>query len=570
MRSKPIWLAVVMFVLSGMGAIAASTRNAPPVKWIKLTNNTQKIVYPIVFSGARGVDEWLQSLFQTSKARIGTDLYTSKSTYRSYVIEDNGMAPGTSLYVEVPFYSQLAVDPDPTKNDQYIDWWNGGRVLFYDDKAQIVADYTSPGQKLETPLTAGLSWCRTLNATGTACVNPRKLKVFGAVTGFPETDLSQLTEYTFADAITANGAPYPLAVDKVGYNISSVDQVYLPIAMEPLGNKTIPYIGTVLDVPTFRADINAFLTDFPGWPVYLPADPERPRVPGAYNVFASTPNLTPSGPAVEAMKSLYRQCTASPPDNTDVCTHYREVIGLLRLNYDHYATLACYDPAIKFDEFEVIKRVYGWVPFNTKRPERDAPPCPFNNLVGTVGSAKLVELENGYITHMQQSQTTPVFNPYYQLIHSKKYLDMAAYAFSIDDAVGFQSHKGTGIILTVGGSNGLDNIRKLNPLDRVTVTLGSPAKGDPKWGAFGICNGKPNYGQFENDFWSISFFPAVYPCRFTAADTAGNLFQFKINSGPQSPGGLKVSCPGDVSNPAWCASAQVVDTQQINAAKPLP
>ena len=107
-------------------------------------------------------------------------------------------------------------------------------------------------------------------------------------------------------------------------------------------------------------------------------------------------------------------------------------------------------------------------------------------------------------------------------------------------------------------------------LDRVTVTLGSPAKGDPKWGAFGICSGKPNYGQFENDFWSISFFPAVYPCRFTAADTAGNLFQFKINSGPQSPGGLKVSCPGDVSNPAWCASAQVVDTQQINAAKPLP
>ncbi len=40
-------------------------------------------------------------------------------------------------------------------------------------------------------------------------------------------------EYTFADAVTKNGLPFTITLTGVGYNISSVDQVYLPVAMEP-------------------------------------------------------------------------------------------------------------------------------------------------------------------------------------------------------------------------------------------------------------------------------------------------------------------------------------------------
>ncbi len=51
--------------------------------------------------------------------------------------------------------------------------------------------------------------------------------------GLPPTDRRQLMEYTFADAVTKNGLPFTITLTGVGYNISSVDQVYLPVAMEP-------------------------------------------------------------------------------------------------------------------------------------------------------------------------------------------------------------------------------------------------------------------------------------------------------------------------------------------------
>ena len=54
--------------------------------------------------------------------------------------------------------------------------------------------------------------------------------------------------------------------------------------------------------------------------------------------------------------------------------------------------------------------------------------------------------------------TVPVakhFNPYVQLVHQT--LASNAYAFSIDDAVSFKGIPGTGVIITVGGANGLEN-----------------------------------------------------------------------------------------------------------------
>ena len=541
----------------------AGELKAPCVKFIKITNNSKKeMLYPIIFSGARDEDNWLQSLFGLSAQQVTTDKFATKYTYRSYVIEDQGMAPGTTIYVQVPFYSQIAAKPDPTKKDQYADWWNGGRVFFYDDKKQIEADYTDPVQQLITPVTNGLQWCTALNAKATACLKPHPLKLFRAETGFPPYDRSQLTEYTFADAVTANGPPYPLFLNKVGYNISSVDQVYLPIAMEPLGNPTIPYIGTVVGLPEFRAKLEDFLVAFPGWPVYAPVKPGHPRIPGAYNVYAAKADLTPSGQTIADMNTLYRQCnTKTPPDKTALCSQYQDVVALLQKNYDAFAKLPCHDPAIKFDEAQIIKRAYGWVPFN------EGCGAGANSLKDTVGSTKLAALEAGYIHNMQYAATLPLYNPFVMLIHSHDYLDMAAYAFSIDDAIGFQSYIGTGLNIAYAGPGGLDNTQKLDLADRVTVTLGTPPKSLPQWSAYGLCSAKANYGQFQNGFFALDFFPSKYPCRFTAQKTDGSLYQFEIKTAPASPSGLSVSCPANVSNPAWCAGVYVPagENQQINA-----
>jgi hypothetical protein len=53
------------------------------------------------------------------------------------------------------------------------------------------------------------------------------------------------------------------------------------------------------------------------------------------------------------------------------------------------------------------------------------------------------------------TERSDVFDPYVELIHVT--LKSNAYAFSIDDAQAFKSIEGTGIIITIAGSNGLEN-----------------------------------------------------------------------------------------------------------------
>jgi hypothetical protein len=561
MRTTIACAAAAVLGFSGAAQATASAKDAIPTKFIKLVNSSPVTVYPIIFLGKRDIDEWLQAYFQVGKAHINTQTYQSKKVYRTYVIEDAGMAPKTTLYVQVPLYSQRAAKPDGTKPDQYIDWWNGTRVLFYDNQAEVQADYKNDIPGKVTPLTSGLVWCRNLNAAGTACKTPHPLQVFASDTGLPPLDLSQLTEFTFGDAITANGAPYPFPIKNVGYNISSVDQVYLPIAMEPLGNPTIPYIGTVVSIRKFRTAMDKWLTANPGWPVYLPALPETPRIPGAYNVFAAAVDLTPPGPAVDAMRALYRKCNETP-DNSSFCSSYREIVALLKTNFDKFQALACHDPSIEFDQAQVLKKFYGWVPFN------EGCGAAANSLAKTVADKEFDRLHALYIS-MQYTQDESRFNPYVNLIHGASYLDMAAYAFSIDDAIGFQSYKGTGLIMDFAGGSGLDNTNKLDTRDRVTITLGAPKQNGPAWATYGICSTKPNTGQFEDRFYSTAFFPTKTPCRITLADSAGALYQFVIKTLPQSPGGLSTACPDNVSNPAFCQSqVEVTGPQQINIGSP--
>src|SRR5262249_55824319 len=99
-------------------------------------------------------------------------------------------------------------------------------------------------------------------------------------------DRSQLMEYTFAAAVTGV-TPFHLYLPQVGYNISSVDQVYLPVLMQPLNNP-IPYIGTKTDIVSFRTALQSFLQTFKGWPIYSTTDFARPRIPGPNIIFSSS------------------------------------------------------------------------------------------------------------------------------------------------------------------------------------------------------------------------------------------------------------------------------------------
>ena len=50
-----------------------------------------------------------------------------------------------------------------------------------------------------------------------------------------------------------------------------------------------------------------------------------------------------------------------------------------------------------------------------------------------------------------------LFNPFTLLVHGSQYLNANSYAFSVDDAAGFQSNTGEGLVVAVGGPKGLPN-----------------------------------------------------------------------------------------------------------------
>ncbi len=65
--------------------------------------------------------------------------------------------------------------------------------------------------------------------------------------------------------------------------------------------------------------------------------------------------------------------------------------------------------------------------------------------------------------HLHETDLNLRFNPYVELIHDD--LNMNAYAFSVDDAVGFMSELGDGLVFTVGGPKGLENEQQFSYAD---------------------------------------------------------------------------------------------------------
>ena len=370
-------------------------------------------------------------------------------------------------------------------------------------------------------------------------------------------------EFTFGDAITANGAPYPFNLTNVGYNISSVDQVYLPVAMEPLGNPFIPYIGTTIKVVKFRSAMTSWLNTWQGWPIYKNSTPASPRIPGAYIVLADKTDLTPPGAPVTDLTMLYKTCTNNAVNQSPVCITYREVNDLFVANYERFQNLACSKKDVFFFPL-VVSKIYGWVPFNEGCASGD------NALSKTYGDTKadelkVVAIQNNYIHLLQYSTALPRFNPYVSLIHDFEFLDMAAYAFSVDDAVSFQHYPGTGLILDFAGKSGLDNPNRLDLTKKIQVTAGLRQVVYPEWLGYGVCSDSPNTGQLSPTISSFSIWPQSFPCEITLEDVNSKLYHFTILEGPPI---LATSSCADNTPPNWCAPA--VSPNNINTNAYIP
>ena len=347
----------------------------------------------------------------------------------------------------------------------------------------------------------------TCASTSTTC---EPLLVSAYVNGFPPSVPAQLIEYTFA---AAQGPPLnpvlSINLQTVNFNISAVDQVYLPAAIgaAATGRPQNTYLGSTQALAPFRAELQAFTAGGTLWPNYVPAYytaqaptiplpqppagaqpyPE-PQLPSTNTVYAESFRNPPPAPPVlssdtltgigvlgqvaQGTLDLWNKCTSQTPVQSPTCTRIRQINTFFVNDYRQ-----CFPNQPLPGTTDFLRTVYGWVQF---------PGCatPLSQVAGyDAGDRHLLQPA----VQLLRPHVLPadVFNPYVKLIHQT--LASNAYGFSIDDAVAFKSLPGTGIVITIAGVNGLEN-QTQTPLPTATtyetycrgggVGLGAPPPGN--------------------------------------------------------------------------------------------
>ncbi len=505
-------------------------------KTVTIHNDSAGQIYPVISTSKNAVNQWMQACLRT------TDVISTDFVYKLYVNEGKGIPPNSSVTITLPLYSELS-------DKKYITWWNGGRVVLADNSERLRdKDDTS----LATPNTV------TCEAQGTECA----LTTYSSNVQFPEDVYAQLSEYTFGDSIIPAGQTTRLLKpENVGYNISYVDHVYMPVAIGPKSNPYIGYSGSGQALPDFRNKLQAFLdSDIGGgWPVY---NLSQLKLPGGYNIFAQRPGTLPPtdnvpvkpadstkfppvltvlkcinggcseteketlryGEAVQRMQDLWGTCVdwsgedisqyvtpgATCPADSDLKDKLAAVQAFFKQSHQDY--LAMYSagkcegstPQVPtFGYWNAMMHIYGWVPYN-EGCGADANPLADTSIPGwdhaKIQSMYIHDLQYNGSQDAVKANPKLLFNPYVQLIHDD--LQMNAYGFSVDDAVGFMSELGSGLVFTVGGLKGLENEKQFSYADGFSVNVGPPDAligkiNKPVIKKYGVCSMNTQDGNLD-------------------------------------------------------------------------
>jgi hypothetical protein len=571
-------------------------------KTITVHNNSAGTIYPVLATSKNSVNEWVQGCFQDT-----TQQYPTEHVYKLYVNEGKGIPPKSSVTITLPLYSKLA-------ENSYITWWNGGRVVLANRVERLLGDEDT---SMATPDTV------TCQGQNTECA----LSTYSSPVQFPENIYAQLSEYTFGDSIEADlkgKRTRLLKPENVGYNISYVDHVYMPVAMGPKNNPYIGYSGSTQGLADFKNQLGLFLADpkGTGWPVY---NLEDVKLPGGYNIFAQRDGVLPAkdnvpvkpdgasppvltvlkcingqcteeekktlryGEAVQRMQNLWGACIPWPGEDlvakkyvndtvcpaapgSDLVKNLEAVRQFFAENHRKYLAEyvgKCKGPTPEvptFTYWEAIKHIYGWVPFNEGCGAGD------NKLADTsIPNWDHAKIQSMYIHDLQynhqqaavKADNRLLFNPYVELIHDN--LKMNAYGFSVDDAVGFMSELGDGIIFAVGGSDGLENPQQFSYSDGFSLKVGVPQSLDgkinkPLLKKYGVCalNQEANDLNCEKDKqdvimpdnsqiagFRVGTVPS-YPIRVRFTDLDDNVYVLRVEA-------KFVTCPTG-TDPKLCPS----------------
>ena len=539
-----------------------------------------------------GGDVWLQRALNDA-----TNCYQVTNNYYAYINPTSGIKPGEFVSVNVPWWSKGA----PGEPDKYVDWWNGARVYIFDDKAALNDSYMINQQTPAKLATPGVT-CKGNKVDGQSdsCL-PKELGIFrvapDSMGNYNPQSPAQLNEFTFADI-----GPQPdFKTNSLNqnYNVSAVDQLYLPIAIERIASQGTPadigYVGATNSAADFRDKMEKF-TGSKGdptknWPVYnnptVKGKKLYPdagiRVPSTYNVlnFYANPSFFQAPLQNEPLILPYSSGISTLPayvehfmDQWKVCTKatdnskcplfevYQPINQVFLKSYKTYFDNSACKPIPEFLKpdplldplspklITFLSYVYGWVPFNFNcsapdLPVRTMPPAQFGYT-----PIDYIELQYNYNTDNVRAQW---FNPYTQFIHDPKRGGLGAtpYAFSIDDSLSVQNNPGDGLILVVGGDHGLPNKNQVPPPVPVydnwydfVVGLGDPAPTHaPAWASYQICKTGviTQFPSATPQGWNLGVNPkwtTTFPCTITLEDTAGKKYEIEVRKAGIPPNAI--------------------------------
>jgi hypothetical protein len=244
--------------------------------------------------------------------------------------------------------------------------------------------------------------------------------------------------------------------------------------------------------------------------------------------------------------------------------NYKNYLNLINTGLCKPTTAPPADPTLN----DMLTHVYGWVPWNDcGNGAADSATNPLNNPPNTPNYGAVHQT---YIS-LQYLPPLGTFNPYVDLVHGPTYLDMpGSYAFSIDDLVGNIHVPGQGVIVTVAGPNGLDNMVQYVQNNVVKLSLGDPRPlMRPAWQQFVRCGVPPaNIPPPPTGLGSLKITSANYPCMVKLTDASNRSYTFTLASPPYpSATGPDISActvtPPDTAM-TWCKDAKALTQPDPN------
>ncbi len=534
-------------------------------------------IYPVLSTGTALVDEYMQAALGVPADKRGLKPFPKTSQFRIYLTPTgDGIPPGGFVRLTVPAYSQYAATVVPTDPNQYASWWGGGRVDIFDEPnakhappQALTANYTGSdtdrADQTEVTFVTGTSLPSLSQCTKNGVCTPQKLKFFIDPVGLSSHEPIQTTEYTLG-ALIKTTDPWGINPLNVDYDISYVNDAYLPVAMEPHNNDKVGYIGSITPIGSFEASLNKFLTNYTGWPQYIDVSlgknpPTIMKVPSPVSLMpyytAPNPPTDVTGvtgwpktnwPPIKKLKKQWDTCT--DPNATDaICPDIKKVAALFTANY-----VDCYGSGTPTQD-QMTAQAYQWSPFNancTVHPGlgdinyhllqnttgyyTDVPGKTCDRLTGNNCDYTGYQKVKGRFDALQYWPGLPnapngQFDPWVVLVHGKDYLDSQAYAYSVDDAIGNMQVPGDGLIIAVGGAVGLPNPDPASP--PIQVGYGYGAKDRVQFTKYGACTTTPDTAI---DPTSPAFtIYSVENCPLSFIDNLNNLYYFTIKTPPPYP-----------------------------------